>query len=72
MTFKYSYQIQFGTFAIEKGIITGGQLGEAVSVQMNEDLKEMKHRLLGQILIDLGYMTLKQVEEVLETILEMD
>ena len=71
MTFKYP-QIQFGTLAVEKGIITAGQLGKAVSVQMNEDLKDMKHRLLGQILIDLGYMTLKQVEEVLETISETD
>ena len=70
MTSKYP-QVQFGVLAVEKSIITAGQLGKAVSVQMNEDLKGMKHRLLGQILVDLGYMTHKQVEEVLETISEM-
>ena len=70
MTFKYP-QVQFGTLSVEKGIITAGQLGKAVSVQMNEDLKGMKHRLLGQVFVDLGYMSHKQVEEVLGAISEM-
>ncbi len=61
-------QIQFGVLAVEMSIITAGQLGKAVSIQMKEDLKGMKHRLLGQILISLGYMTGKQVENVSETI----
>jgi len=71
MTSKYP-QIPFGVLAVEKSIITAGQLGKAVSVQMNEDLTGMRHRLLGQILVDLGYMTQEQVDEVLNTISEME
>ena len=67
MTSKYP-QVRFGTLAVEKSIITEEQLGKAVNIQMNEDLKGMGHRLLGQILVDMGYMSRKQVEEVLRTI----
>ena len=64
MTSEYP-QIRFGVLAVEKGIISAGQLGKAVSIQMNEDLKGMKHRFLGQILLDLGYMTQENVDELL-------
>ena len=61
-------QIQFGVMTVEKGFITAGQLGKAVSVQMKEDLSGMKHRLLGEILVDMGFMTENQINEVLKTV----
>ena len=60
-------EVRFGTLAVEKGFITGGQLGKAVSVQMKEDLTGLKHRLIGEILVDMGFMNTSQVNEMLET-----
>lgn len=61
-------QIQFGVMAVEKGFITAGQLGKAVNVQMKEDLSGMMHRLLGEILVDMGFMSENQVNEVLKAV----
>jgi hypothetical protein len=58
-------EIQFGTLALEKGFITPNQLGKAVTLQMKADLENDIHRLLGEILVELGFMTLLQVDEVL-------
>ena len=71
MISKY-LQVRFGTLAVEKSIITPRQLGKAINIQMNEDLKGIKHRRLGEILVGLEYMTHKQVEEVLEAMSDID
>ena len=60
------HQIRFGALIVEKGIITAKQLGKAVNVQMREDLSGMKHRLLGEILVDMGFMTVNQVNELIK------
>jgi len=59
-------EIQFGTLAVRRGFITSGQLGKAVSLQLKADLEQGVHRLLGAILVELGYMSPSQVEEVLK------
>jgi hypothetical protein len=59
-------QIRFGIIALEKGFVTSRQLGKAVNKQLSDDLERGKHRLIGEILVDMGFMTLSQVEEVLE------
>jgi hypothetical protein len=59
-------QIRFGIIALEKGFITSRQLGKAVNAQLNEDLEKGKHRLIGEILVDMGFMTVSQVEELLD------
>ena len=59
-------EIGFGTIAVEKGFITSSQLGKAVGLQMKIDLEKDIHRLLGEILVDMGFMTLSQVDEVLQ------
>lgn len=58
-------EIHFGTLAVEMEFITAAQLGIAVSTQMKEDLAENKHRLLGEILVDMGFMDSSQVDSVL-------
>jgi hypothetical protein len=55
----------FGTVAVKKGFITRGQLLDALKIQHAEDLKDMKHRLIGQILQAKIYLTLSQTDEVL-------
>ena len=59
-------QIRFGIIALEKGFITQRQLGKAVNKQLSDDLERGKHRLIGEILVDMGFMTVSQVEEVLD------
>ena len=59
---------RFGVIAVEKGFISDDQLLQALNLQAQENLKAGQHRLLGQILLDLGFMTEPQIEEVLEVI----
>jgi hypothetical protein len=47
------------------GLITATQLHEAMTVQLNEDLHGMEHRLIGQILLEREYTTSAQTREVL-------
>lgn len=57
---------RFGFMAVEMGLVTLDQIIEAMKIQVREDLEKPRHRLIGQILVDLGYMNLSQVEEVLK------
>jgi hypothetical protein len=57
---------RFGDVAITKRFITPDQLIKAMTVQIKEELKKKKRRLIGEILVDLGYMDNSQVEETLE------
>ena len=59
---------RFGVIAVEKGFISDNQLVEALSIQAKENLGSGDHRLLGQILLDLDYITEAQIDEVLEVI----
>ncbi|MEW6668064.1 MAG: hypothetical protein AB1512_22865 [Thermodesulfobacteriota bacterium] len=54
--------------AVEMGFITPGQLGKAVGTQMKSDLDKGIHRLLGELLVEMGFMTVSQVEEVLHAV----
>ena len=57
---------RFGTIAIDRGYITTGQLIETMSIQHREALSRAKHRSLGQILLDLGYLNATQIHVVLD------
>lgn len=58
---------RFGTVATEKGFITIEQLFEAMKIQILEGLEGNKHRLIGQILWENGYMNTQQINEVLKS-----
>ena len=58
---------RFGTIAIEKGFITKDQFVEAMAVQIENDLEGIEHRLIGSILYSMDYMTIPQINEVLES-----
>ena len=61
------FQNRFGFIAVEKGFITADQLIEAFKIQVMEEIEKGKHRLIGAILFEQGYITLAQIEEVLES-----
>jgi hypothetical protein len=51
---------RFGVIAAEKRFIGKEQLFEALKIQVQEDLSEKPHTLIGIILIKLGYLTHEQ------------
>lgn len=59
---------RFGLIAIGKGFITMEQLIEAMKTQVCEDIDKKNHRLIGQILVEMGSMTLLQIGEVLDAL----
>jgi predicted N-acyltransferase len=58
------YEKRFGMIAIEKGFITIDDLLKALSIQINENLKKERHRLIGEILLEMDIMTADQIEAV--------
>ncbi|MBW1851164.1 MAG: hypothetical protein JRJ15_06980 [Deltaproteobacteria bacterium] len=60
---------RFGSIAVKKGFITSEQLIEAISIQVAENIKDNKHRIIGTILRDMGLLTIEQINEVLKTIM---
>ena len=60
---------RFGSIAVKKGFITSEQLIEAISIQVAENIKDNKHRIIGTILRDMGLLTIEQINEVLKAIM---
>ncbi|MEE9567721.1 MAG: hypothetical protein V3W17_09530 [Desulfobacteria bacterium] len=59
---------RFGVVAVELGLITRDQLFEALR---DNDLDWGRHRRLGEIFHQQGTMTWPQIDEVLETLGEL-
>jgi hypothetical protein len=62
----YQLEKRFGIIAVEMGFITSAQLHEAMKIQLDEDLRGIAHRLIGQILLERAYISTRQISEVLE------
>ncbi|MBU4002089.1 MAG: hypothetical protein KKB94_07205, partial [Proteobacteria bacterium] len=60
-----SVEPRFGDTAISKGFISIDQLVEAMSRQLKQEADDGHHMLIGEILVDLGYMNHHQVQETL-------
>lgn len=57
----------FGEIAIRKGYVTATQVRKALEVQAETVRKGERHKLIGVLLVDLGYLTPAQVMDVLAT-----
>lgn len=64
------FEKRFGVCAVQKGFIKAEDLIAALTIQVNEDLSEGTHRLLGDILFDMDLLTSPQIEEVLSEIMK--
>ena len=62
---KEDFEKRFGIIAKEQGFVTQEQVMEGMEIQVKENMEEKKHRFIGQILLDLGYLTQSQLKEVL-------
>ena len=61
---------RFGILAVSKGFITVDQFTQALEIQAREDLEGADRRRIGEILVDLDYMTPQQVNAVLEALIK--
>lgn len=60
------YCFRFGQVAVEKGFITIEQLKEALSEQVDDDVANRRHRLIGTILFEKDWITAQQIDIVLK------
>ena len=60
------FQKRFGLIAVEKGFITADQLVDAFKIQVMEEIEKGKHRLIGAILYEQGFISMAQIDEVVE------
>jgi uncharacterized protein (DUF433 family) len=58
----------FGELALQKGYLTPEQLSAALEVQDREAREQQAYRFIGEILVDLGYMSEKQVLDCLNAL----
>jgi hypothetical protein len=61
-------QRRFGLIAIEKGFIKADQLYEALMKQRAQETGGAERRPLGLIMKDLGYLSVSQIDEILQTL----
>ena len=66
MTTKY-FEKRFGMMAVEKGFVTPEQVLEAIEIQVKENMEQKKHRFIGTVLVEQGYMRHSQIQEVLKS-----
>ena len=59
-------EIRFGMIAVQKGFVTPDQIIDAMTIQISEDMDKGEHRLIGEILVGMGYITRSQQKELLK------
>ena len=67
---KYCYR--FGMIAAELKFITPEKVKEAMAEQVDDNLSNRPHRLLGRILLEKGWMTAPQIETVLNELFKRE
>ncbi len=63
---------QFGKVAVDMGFITAEQLTEALAEQAEDSLSNKPHRFMGSILFEHGWITGKQIDNVVNELYEQE
>jgi hypothetical protein len=63
---------RFGKIAVDMGFVTKKQLKEAITEQVEEDLNNKPHRLIGSILFEHGWITRDQIDIVVHKLFEQE
>ncbi len=66
------YSRRFGKIAVDKKFIMTEELKEAMAEQIEDDISNKPHRLIGQILLQKGWITDEQIEIVLNELYKVD
>jgi hypothetical protein len=64
------YCPRFAMIAVNKGFITAEQAKEALAEQMDDDLSNKPHRLIGRVLLEKKWLSSLQIEMVLNDLLK--
>ena len=64
------YCERFATIAVEKGFITAEQAKAALEEQLTDDLARKRHRLIGHILFERTWITLREIDLVLNELFQ--
>ena len=59
------YCPRFGEIAVEKGFVTAEQVKQALTEQVDYAISNGRHRLIGQIFFEKGWMNFEQIDIVL-------
>ena len=70
--FANKYCQRFGYLEVEMGFATAKQIKDALSEQVEDDLSNKPHRLMGRILLDKGWITPEQIEKVLNELFKTE
>lgn len=57
--------------AVKKGFITAEQAKAALAEQIDDDLSNRAHRVVGSILFEKGWMTPEQINTVLDELFQI-
>ena len=71
INFEKQYGKRFGDVAIDMGFINREQLQEALLKQSADEASHKPRKMIGEILIAKGWLTLDQLPLVLEEMLKM-
>ena len=64
------YCARFATIAVEKGFITAEQATAALTEQLDDDLAQKRHRLIGHILFEKTWITPNQIDMVVNELFQ--
>lgn len=64
-------KVFFGDVGVQKGYVTPVQLFRCLQQQRDEDMAGLPHRLIGEIMVDQGYLTVFELEDVISTMVEL-
>lgn len=65
---REEYALRFGEIVVDRGFISIWQLQEALTEQLSNDYAGNSHKLIGEILFEKGWITLNQIESVMEEV----
>ena len=64
--------VRFATLAMGKGFIDLDQFTEAMRAQIMEDIAGVKHRRVGEILLEMGHISVSEISEILGEMNKLD
>lgn len=66
------YCPRFAQIAAEMGFVKPGQVKEALTEQVDDNMSNRPHRLIGRIMLERGWITADQIEEVLNELFKRE
>lgn len=64
-------KVFFGDVAVQKGYVTPLQLYRCLQRQRDEDAAGRAHKLIGEIMLDLGHLSASELQNVISTMVDL-